>query len=79
MDQKNRILHYVEVLYFNGVIYKDRKFQFYPPAEADRIYGLTVSRLSKTDVIVSLREENHNLLKSFSTLKIKKQPTRDLL
>jgi hypothetical protein len=69
MDEKNRILHYVEVLYFDGVIYKDRKLQFYPPGECDKVFGLTVAKLSKADVIICLREENHNLLKSYSTLK----------
>lgn len=69
MDEKNRILQYVEVIYFDRLVYRERKFFYYPPNEANQVYVKTVEKLSKQSVIVCLREENHNLLRSFSTLK----------
>lgn len=68
MDEKNRILHYVEVVYFDRLTYRERKFFYYPPNEANSVYSKTVEKLSGQSVIVCLREENHNLLKSYSGL-----------
>jgi hypothetical protein len=72
MDQNNRILHYVEVIYFDGINYRERKSAHYIPNEANAVYMKTVEKIGGQAVIITLREENHNLLKSHSGLKKKK-------
>jgi hypothetical protein len=62
-DTAYRTLHYVEVIYLKNGMYESRKFQHYPPDEADLVYERTLKKLAGTDAHVSLREENHQLLK----------------
>ncbi len=67
-SHSNITLHYVEVLYMKGVNYLDRKFNHYPESEASQVYTRTVNKFTEDkskNVIVTLREENHTILKSF--------------
>ncbi len=63
----DRTLHYVEVLYMKGIQFIERKFNHYPEEEAGKIYQRTINKFTEDksqNVIICLREENHNLLKS---------------
>lgn len=65
-DTAHRSLHYVEVIYFNGTQFKERKMQHYPVDEAAVIFQRTCNKMKqeKINAMVCLREENHMLLKS---------------
>ncbi len=65
-DSTFRTLHYVSVAYFKLGQYIDSKFKYYSLPEASGIYQRTINKLSeeKTECIVSLRDENHILLKA---------------
>lgn len=69
-EQHNRTLNYVEVLYFNKKQYLKRKHEHYPEKEAATIYLRTVNKFKedKSEVIICLRSENHELLKLTSFL-----------
>ncbi len=66
MDQTNRTLHYVEVIYFKNLQYQDRKHNHYPKEEAELMYLRTTNKFKeeKQQVIIALREENHMLIKA---------------
>ena len=46
--------------------YLSRKWQEYPKTEAKKIFDQTVKKMiaSKTEALVCLREDNHDLIKS---------------
>lgn len=61
-----RTLNYVEVIYFDKGKYKGRKHVFYPEDEAKQMYTRTINKMSedKKETLISLRDENHNIVKS---------------
>ncbi len=68
MDQTNRTLHYIEVIYFEKGQYKDRKHEHYPEEEAKQMFLRASNKFkdSGQHVILALREENHMLIKAVS-------------
>jgi hypothetical protein len=67
-DKHFRSLHYVEVIYMNGSFFLYRRLHFYEPKEAILIYQRTINKFTackNQNVIISLREENHHLIKCF--------------
>ena len=65
-DQDYRTLNYVEVIYLKEGFFKARKFVHYPEKEAETMYLRTVNKMAqdRVDSLVTLRKENHNLIKS---------------
>lgn len=66
-DQNHRTLNYVEVVYLVKGFFNGRKFIHYPEKEAEVMYQRTVNKMvqDKIDCLVTLRTEDHGLLKSF--------------
>ena len=57
---------YVEVYYLTKTRCTGRKLQHYERAEAEGIYMRTIGKMTenKTECMVTLREDNHELVKS---------------
>jgi hypothetical protein len=66
MGDKDHMM-YVEVIYLSEGIFKGRKFIHYPEKEAESMYLRTTNKMvqDKIDCLVTLRKEDHTLLKSF--------------
>ena len=65
-DKQYRTLHYVEVVYLSQGFFKERKFLYYPEKEAEKMYMRTVNKMTQDKVssLVTLRKEDHTLIKS---------------
>ena len=61
---------YVEVFYFIDRVYAERRFVHYDdPHQANNIYKKTIAKMKRNgnDTLVCLRQDNHELIKSFRT------------
>lgn len=65
-DQHHRTLNYVEVIYLTNGMYTGRKAVHYPPDEALNMYMRTIHKMKSENkrCLVTLREENHVMLKN---------------
>lgn len=68
-DKDYRKLKYVEVIYLSEGFFKGRKFVHYPEKEAEQMYLRTVNKMTqdKIESLVTLRNEDHILIKSHIT------------
>lgn len=64
-----RTMNYIEVIYFEKNIYKERKQAFYQDNLCDQMFLRTENKMKeeKKQTLISLRDENHNLIKSVKT------------
>lgn len=70
-DQHYRTMHQVEVIYLKNGMYDNRKFSYYLSDEAENIYIRTVNKFKgNSNALVTLRDENGYLIKSFRDNKI---------
>lgn len=65
-DKDYRKLLYVEVIYLLDGFFKGRKFVHYPEKEAEQMYLRTINKMEsdKVSSLISLRNEEHSLIKS---------------
>lgn len=65
-DQKGRTMHEVSVSYFKNNVKVSALWRYYLEKEAIKMYQAAINKykVSKEQVLICLRDENHNMLQN---------------